>query len=121
MTQMYRSNKNQVEFKGKNSGTLSSSGSQKKHVFGRTNTMECFVDYKSNLNLMRQCGTIENFDRSFQKYLKTNKLNNAVEDVISLFDTDLVVRDCLGENAPEFIVDKFKEISNSMAVHGRCC
>lgn len=117
MTHMYKTNKSQVEFKGKTTGSLSSSGSQ--HLFGRTNSMECFVDYKSNLSLMRQCGTVENFDRSFQKYLKTNKLNNAFEDVISLFDTDLVVRDCLGVNAPEFIVEKFKNISNSVAVHGK--
>jgi len=121
MSQLYKTNKNQVEFKGRKTtpGSLSSSGSFATTTLSRSNTMESFVDYKSSLNLMKEVGTSNNFARSFQKYLKTNNnQDNASQEVISLFDTDLVVRDCLGENAPEFIVEKFKELNNSVAVHG---
>jgi hypothetical protein len=119
-TQMFMKNKSQVEFKGKMGGSTRNL-SYSTSTFGKTIVSQNYVDHKHFLQLMKEKGATENFRRSFEKYIKlnpTSTLKDTGDTLISLFDVDLVVKDCLGDETPEFILDKFKELGNSFAVHG---
>jgi hypothetical protein len=123
---MFTTNKSQVEFKGKNNGatgTLSRSGSLSNNelsrtMLSRTSTSGTFIDHKYYRSIMEEQGSMDNFEKSFFNYIKPKPTNQFRSDVISLFDLDLIVKDCLGENVPEFMIDKFKELGNAVAVHG---
>lgn len=121
-TGMFTKNKSQVEYKGKTGGS-STNLLATSNNFGKTNIAQHFVDHKHYLRVLRENGSLENWQRSFEKYLKLNPVSTLtrsreLNQIISLFDIDLVVRDCIGEDAPEFILDKFKELGNAVAVHG---
>jgi hypothetical protein len=144
-TQMFTKNKSQVEFKGKPTtgtpgstapGTAASSSSGRgftsssttrpatsSQFLGKTIISDNFVNYQQYLTILKDKtinGSLDAFEKAFEKYLKFCP-SSSIRDslgVISLFDIDLVVKDVLGNDCPEYIINRFKELGNSHAVHG---
>lgn len=96
-------------------------------TLSRSSSTESFVNYKKYFQIFQTKGTPEQFYKSFQKYLKypnQNEFSSSGKillspeiETISVFDIDLVIRDCIGEDAAEFIINEFKELATSLAVH----
>lgn len=112
---MMTKNKSLVEFKGK---AASSNGDLKK-TLTKSSSAEAFVDYRKFQDLMRDYGSNDQFYTSFQRFLKPRP-NNPVfrPEVISVYETDFVVKNCLGDDAPEFILYKVREFGQSVAIQG---
>lgn len=139
VTKMFTKNKASVEFKGKTlngSGGGGSSGflntttapssstlALQTNTFTKTIQQNHFVNAHQSLKTFQTIGTLDNFEKSFQKFIKlkpSNSLKPEAENnpIASLFDVDLIVKDCLGEDISEFIIEKFKDFANSIAKHG---
>lgn len=107
-------NKSQVEFKPK-------SGHDPK-MLGRSSSKACYVDQRTLSKIMSDNGTVENFQVSFDKVY--DSLPGAVGPErgeyysIPLKSVPAVVSDCMGVEAPEFIVDKFVELCNKNSAAG---
>jgi hypothetical protein len=144
-TRMFTKNKSQVEFKGKPTaapgsttpGTATSLSSFRgftssstrpvtsSQFLGKTTISDNFINYQQYLTILKDRtmnGSLEAFEKAFETYLKFAPSSSTfVHDklgVISLFDTDLVVKDVLGNDCPDYIINRFKELGNSYAVHG---
>ena len=100
-------NKSLVEFTKNTNSAL-------KKTLTKSNSMESFVHYQHYQRLLHEAGSYEQFKISFDKYRRV-KPNTMNMDVISVFETDLVVKDCLGDDAPEFILYKVRELCHSVA------
>lgn len=99
-------NKSLVEYK-------SSAQVEDNHkMFTRSNCFESHVFHKRYRQLMNERGSPEHFRGSFEKFRVNGR------DCVSFYEIDLVVKDCLGNDAPEFIVGKFKDFSSSFAMRG---
>lgn len=96
-TTMREKNKSTVEFKP------SVDGDSK--MLSRSTSMENFVNQRKMASLMQEKGTVENFQASFEKILSSSKLSS--EKGLDVRDALFVIQDCLGDDAPEFISDKF--------------
>jgi hypothetical protein len=112
---MLKKNKSMVEYKGKKPGA----DFDLRRTLSRSTSQENFVDFKRYQKLMHDFGTDDQFYSSFQIYLKSKPYSPANRpEVISLYETDFVVRNCLGDDAPDFILYKVKEFAFSVAVQG---
>lgn len=107
-TRLLNRNKNLVEFKSTEG--LGDSGMRKS--YSRSNCFETYVHHGHFRELMAQRGTEEGFRESFLRFQKLGA------DCVSYYEIDLLVKDCLGDDAPEFIISKFKEFASSYAVRG---
>lgn len=109
---------------------------------GRTTIGEHFIHHRHYLHQLKEYGSTEALERSFHKFLKYDPSNafafsktfqtinnqtstptgtltlDVTQPRISLFDIDLVVKDCIGDDVPEFVLDKLKILGNSVAIHG---
>jgi hypothetical protein len=101
-------NKNLVEFKS------TPGGDDLRRSFARSNCIETHVNHAYYREIMNKKGTIENFRKSFTKFRK----HSDEIDSVSFYEIDLMVKDCLGDDAPDLIVSKFKEFCSSYAVRG---
>lgn len=109
------SNKNKSLVEYKSSGGLNG----ERPVFNRTNATETHVYHQRFRDFMKEHGTPENFYESFKRFQKLHaKTYDAKIECISFYEVDLVVKDCLGDDAPEFIIGKFKEFCSSFTVRG---
>lgn len=112
---MMNKNKSLVEFKGR----AGSAGGDLKKTLSKSSSTESFVDYRKFQTLMREFGSDDQFYSSFQKFIKPKPYNPVFRpEVISLYETDFVVKNCLGDDAPDFILYKVREFSQSVAVQG---
>lgn len=107
---MTAKNKSLVEFNKTNTNGL-------KKTMTRSNSSESFVHFKQHQLLMQQYGSLEQFRSSFIKY-PPKKFKTSNVDVISVYDAELVVKDCLGDDAPEFILYKVRELCFHYAING---
>ena len=121
-TTQREANKSQVEFKAK-------TGHQPK-MLGRTSSRDCFVDQRTLSSIMHEKGTLENFEISFDKIYASapqaagigssgmDTTANRDSRAVSVKSIPAIVSDCMGVNAPDFIVDKFIELCNKNSVAG---
>lgn len=107
-------NKSQVEFKPK-------SGYDPK-MLGRSTSKAYFVDQRTLSKIMTEQGTVEQFQISFDKVYDSLPEAGGPERgeyySIPLKNVPAVVNDCMGVEAPEFIVDKFIELCNKNSAAG---
>jgi len=107
-------NRSQVEFKPKRSTDA--------RLLGTTSSMASFVPQRKINEIMKTAGTLENFKTSFEKICNEREIQGLPSShayVISLQYIPMIISDCLGREAPEFIVDKFVELSRKHSVAGR--
>jgi hypothetical protein len=102
-------NKSQVEFKPK-------SGHEPK-MLGKSSSRASFVDQRTMSSIMHENGTVENFKTAFDKVSTYH--GYGTEPSIPIKSVGSVVSDCMGTEAPEFIVDKFVEACNRNSAAGR--
>ena len=103
-------NKSQVEFKPKK-------GSDSK-MLGKTSSMTSFVHQRKMNELMKELGTVENFQTAFEStYLDRDF--KSMKNSLSLKYIPEVVNRCLGTESPDFIVDKFVDLSRKNSMSGR--
>jgi hypothetical protein len=113
---MMNKNKSLVEFKGR---AGSAGAPDFKKTLAKSSSMESFVDYRKFQSLMKEYGSNDQFYTSFQRFLKPKPYNPSYRpEVISAFETDFVVKNCLGDDAPEFILYKVREFGQSVAIQG---
>ena len=107
-------NKSQVEFKPK-------TGTDAK-MLGTSSSMSYFVDQKLLSHIMQENGTEEKFHASFDKIydsLPESGPERSKYYSIPVKRVRDVVNDCMGIESPEFIVNKFIELSNYHSAGGR--
>lgn len=108
-TTMRETNKSTVEFKPRVDGDS--------RMLGRSISMESFVDSRSMKERMAEDGSADNFKVSFEKILDHNSEQQGAGLPVKLVYA--VVEDCLGEDIPRFITDKFVELSKKYSFAGR--
>jgi len=107
-------NKSQVEFKPR-------TGNDAK-MLGTSSSMSYFVDQKLLSHIIQEHGTEENFRTSFDKIydsLPESGPERSKYYSIPVKRVRDVVNDCMGLESPEFIVNKFIELSNYHSAGGR--
>lgn len=105
-SRLLNKNKSLVEYK-------STSGmDSEQRTLSRSNTFETHVFHKRYLELLCEHDRTEKFREAFSKYQRNGN------DSVSFYEIDLLVKDCLGNDAPEFIIGKFKEFGSSVTVRG---
>lgn len=103
-------NKSQVEFKPRTATDAK--------IMSRSSSHATFVDQRTMSAIMRERGTVDNFYCSFERV--SCGWGSSGEDVsVPVKHVGAVVNDCLGSDAPEFIVDKFIELCNRNSAGGR--
>lgn len=105
--------KSLVEFKGR-SGALTGTMRQS---YSRSNFFESFVNYKDYQQLMRERGTPEMFKDAFEQHLRARPNHGTDPEVVCIHEVEQVVKDCLGDNCPDFIIYKFRELSIGAAIN----
>lgn len=107
--------KSLVEFKGRSnsSGTLTGTMRQS---YSRSNFFESYVNYKDYQQLMRERGTPEMFKDAFDQHLRARP-NGPGTEVVCIHEVEQVVKDCLGDDCPDFIIYKFRELSIGAAIN----
>lgn len=109
-------NKSQVEFKPKTGHDLK--------MLGRSSSRNYFVDQRWLSRIMEERGTEESFQISFDKVydgLPDSGPERTKYYSIPIRSVREVVNDCMGLESPEFIVDKFIELSNYHSAGGTVC
>jgi hypothetical protein len=108
-------NRSQVEFKPKRATDA--------RLLGTTSSMASFVPQRKINDIMKTNGTLQNFQTLFEKICNEREIQGLPSShdtyFISLQFIPMIVSDCLGREAPEFIVDKFVELSRKHSVAGR--
>jgi hypothetical protein len=103
-------NKSQVEFKP--------STATDSKIMSRSSSRATFVDQRTMSCIMKERGTEDNFMSSFER-VSGGSAAYGDDMSIPLKHVSAVVNDCMGTEAPEFIVDKFVELCNRNSAGGR--
>lgn len=103
-------NKSQVEFKPRTA--------YEPKMLGRSTSSANFVDQRTLSSIMHEKGKEEYFQESFER-VSGSSLENGEDISVSIKSIPAVVNDCMGTDAPEFIVDKFVEVCNKNSAGGR--
>lgn len=106
-------NKSQVEFKKKTVNDPK--------MLGKSASRNFFVNQRQLNHIMQDRGTVENFQVSFDKVHEETYLVNTDRGElhsIQIKHVPDVVNDCLGVDSPEFIMDRFVELSNKYSAGG---
>lgn len=105
-------NKSQVEFKPR-------TGHDPK-MLGKSSSRTYFVDQRTLSSIMKEQGTEEKFQVSFEKFSNASGWQGNGEELsVPIKSVAAIVNDCMGTEAPEFIVDKFVELCNRNSAGGR--
>lgn len=104
---MRETNKSTVEFKV--------NLKVKPKMLSTSNSKESFIDQRYIANQICEISSSDNFERSFDKFATWDSDDNKFLKITDIPD---LIRDCMGI-APDFVVDKFKELAKRESVAGR--
>jgi len=87
----------------------------KPKMLSTSNSKESFIDQRYIANQICEISSSDNFERSFDKFATWDSDDSKF---LKITDVPDLIRDCMGI-APDFVVDKFKELAKRESVAGR--